>query len=712
MAFKLPKIEAAIQMVDNVSAVMRGVRASIESVNVPVNRLQNSLATLSREAEFAKLGGAVGNFKEKMGGIGEGATKSFERLGGVLMAGGGVVAGMGALLKTTADASDKIYDTSKRVGMTTDSFQAWRYAAQLAGSSVESSDAALERFSKGLAAARAGTGEALEPLKAMGIKLKDNTGKLRSQEDVLFDVADAMAKIPDEQDKLRVSSALFGKGNQDMVALMAQGSGAIKGMFKDFQHLGGPISEDSLNTAGAFNDALDKMHFAGLGLASVFAGQLFPVVTELITKFQDWALANRGAIEQIGRLVATNLPVVLDQLGKSFSSLVEDVGPFARALWWVAEQVGPLQFALAALGVYIAGPFVASLISAVPATISLGKALVSTAMKLGPMIVSAVATAVPAMIGFVSTVVGAVIPALSSLTAAIFAIPGIGWIAAAVTALGVAAVLIYKNWDAVSAWFIGLWGGISSFLDTSIGKILAVFVFPFIGIPLLLIKHWSEVSAFFVSLGSQLVALLGSMVDAVAAVVVPPMLAVVDGVVAAWQALPDFLASVWDSVSAFLDTGVGQALSIAFPFIGLPLQVLKNWRPLLAFFSNLWTSIGNGFRSLVDLVGKLWDKLNQSVGNGAGMLSKTLEEVPLVGGLLSAGVGFFQNGPTGPAGAPVAGGAAGATQAGADQRAALGRQEGAVSVMFQNLPAGARVSEPTGNLPLNVSSGFAFAGGF
>lgn len=358
--FKLPRIEAAIQMVDNVSAVMRGVRASVESVTVPVNRLQNALSTLSKEAQLPQLATAAGAFKDKMGGIGEGATKSFQRLGGVLMGGAGVVAGMGAFLKTTADASDAIYDTAHRVGMTTDAFQRWRYAAQLSGSSIESSDAALERFSKGLAAARAGTGEALEPLKALGVRLKDNTGKLRSQEDVLFDVADAMAKIPDEQDKLRVSSALFGKGNQDMVAMMAQGSGAIRGMFKDFQKMGGPISEKQLETAGAFNDSLDKLHFAGMGLASIFAGQLFPVVTQLVTQFQDWALANRGALEQVARLVATNLPVVLDQLGKSFTSLVEDVGPFARALWWVAEQVGPLQFALGALAVYIAGPFVAS----------------------------------------------------------------------------------------------------------------------------------------------------------------------------------------------------------------------------------------------------------------------------------------------------------------------------------------------------------------
>lgn len=707
--FKLPTIGAAIQMVDNVSAVMRGVKASVESVTVPVNRLQNALSSLHREAQFPQLATAAGNFRDKMGGIGEGATASFQRLGGVLMGGAGVVAGMGALLKTTADASDTIYDTSKRIGMTTDAFQRWRYAAQLSGSSTESADAALERFSKGLAAARAGTGEALEPLKAMGIKLRDNSGRLRDQEAVLLDVSDAMAKIPDEQDRLRVSSALFGKGNQDMVAMMAQGSGTIKGLFKDYQKLGGPIGEKQLETAGAFNDSLDRLHFAAAGLSSIFAGQLFPVVTQLVTQFQDWALANRGTIEQVGQLIATKLPGFLQQVGSSFTTLVEDVAPFASALGWVVEKVGVFQFTLGALAVYVAGPFVASLVSAIPATLQLGKALFTTAMKLGPMIATAVSTAVPALIGFVSTIWGAVIPALSALTTAIFAIPGVGWILAAVAALAAGAYLMYRNWDKVSSWFVSMWDGVSSFLDTSIGKILAVFVFPFVGIPLLIFKHWDKVSAFFVGLGSQLVAILGAAVQAIASVVVPPFVALVGLITGAWEALPAALSSIWSSVSDFLGTGVGMALSVAFPFIGLPLQVIRNWRPLLAFFSNLWNSIGNGFRSLVDLVGKLWDRMNQAVGAGAGALSKTLEGVPLVGGLLSGAVGFFQNGPTG---APAAGGAASATQTNIEQRTAVTRQEAAVSVDFRGLPAGARVSEPTGNAQLSVSQGFAFGGGF
>lgn len=707
--FKLPRIEAAIQMVDNVSAVMRGVRASVESVTVPVNRLQNALSSLHREAQFSQLASAAGNFRDKVGGIGEGATKSFQRLGGVLMGGAGVVAGMGALLKTTADASDAIYDTAHRVGMTTDAFQRWRYAAQLSGSSIESSDAALERFSKGLAAARAGTGEALEPLKAMGIRLRDNSGRLRDQEDVLLDVSDAMAKIPDEQDRLRVASALFGKGNQDMVAMMAQGSGTIKGLFKDYQKLGGPIGEKQLETAGAFNDSLDRLHFAAAGLSAVFASQLFPVVTQLVTRFQDWALANRGNLEQVGALIAQKLPGFLDQVGTSFSRLVEQASPFVSALGWIMEKVGPLQFVLGALGVYIAGPFVASVLSAVPALFQLGKAAFSTGVALLRALAGLVTVGVPALVSLATTIWGTVVPALSGLTAAIFAIPGVGWILAAVAALGVGAVLIYKNWDKVSSWFVSMWEGVSSFLDTSIGKILAVFVFPFVGIPLLIFKHWDKVSAFFVGLGSRLVAVLGAAVSAIASVVVPPFMALVGLITSAWEALPEALSTIWSNVSDFLGTGVGMAFSVAFPFIGLPLQVIRNWKPLLAFFSNLWTSIGNGFRSLVELVGKLWDRMNQAVGAGAGALSKTLEGVPLVGGLLSGAVGFFQNEP---AGAPAAGGAAAATVTNVEQRSMVQRTDAAVSVDFRNLPAGARVSEPRGNANLTVTQGLAFGGGF
>ena len=704
MAFKLPRIEAAIQMVDNVSAVMRGVRASIESVNAPVQALQASLSSLSREARFAELGSAAGRLRERMGGIGDGFNKSMERTRGVLLGGAGVVAGMGAFLKVNADAADAVVDTAGRIGVATDSLQRFRYVAQLSGSSVETADAGLERFAKGLSAARAGTGEALAPLQAMGVRLTDARGKARSMEDVLLDVSDAMAKIPNEQDRLRVSSALFGKGNQALVTSLEQGSGALRGMFKDFQAAGGPIQNKELQKAAAFNDTMDRLRFAVGSLSATFASQLYPVVSDLIVRFQEWALANRGTLETVGKMIATKLPEVLTSLGESFTSLARTMGPFLRALWWVMDAVGPLQFALGALAIYVGGPFVASLVTAVPAVLNFGRALFTTTRTL----LTALPSLLPMLSGLVATITGTVVPAIYSMGVALMTTP-VGWVIAGLAALAGAVYLVWRNWDTVAGWITTLWSGVSSFLDTSVGKILAVFVFPMIGIPLLIVKHWSKVSGF---LGGVLDALLGflrSTIGQVLLVFVAPFVGIPWAIYQNWAKIPGWLSEIWSAVSSFLDTGIGQALAVAVPFIGLPLLVIKNWKPIRAFFSDLWSSIGKGFRAFVDFMADLWVSLNNAVSNGAAAVSTTLKSVPIVGDLLAKGVGFFVNSPAAePAAAPATPAAAAALRTSSESTV---RQTSAITVDFRNLPAGSRVGEPTGPAPVSVSSGYAFAGG-
>lgn len=97
-------------------------------------------------------------------------------------------------------------------------------------------------------------------------------------------------------------------------------------------------------------------------------------------------------------------------------------------------------------------------------------------------------------------------------TAALLTNP-ITWIVLGVIALIAAIVLLYKNWDKVSAFLQSTWnkvvGGITGAIDWLREKLASVpdgflviiaAVAPFIGIPLLIIKHWDTVKNFFANL--------------------------------------------------------------------------------------------------------------------------------------------------------------------------------------------------------------------
>jgi len=667
MAYKLPRIEAAIQMVDIVTAPMRRINQAMASAMAPVTALRNNLESLGREARLAQLGAAAVDFKGKVSGVGDGFTASMDNLGKVLAVGGAVGAGLFALTKGSADAGDQLNDTAVRIGVSTDMLQRWRYAAQLSGSSVENLDSGMERFGKNLSAAAAGSGEAAGALQAMGVKIKDNRGRLRDQEAILLDVADAMAKIPDAQDRLRVSSALFGKGAQDLVTTMTQGRAGVQGLFSEFQKMGGAFQQKDIDAGAAFNDNFDRATFAVKGMAFAFSAQLFPVFSELSTKVAAWVGQNQGLIQSIGAVVATQLPVFLEKLVSGAIATFQALAPVGRAFLWLADLVGPFTLVLGGLAAFIAGPFVVALGGALMALVAMVPAFI-TSMTL--------------ITGWITT---AAIPAILSFGAALMATP-VGWVLAAIAAIAGAVYLIYRNWDTLAGWFTAMWDGISAFLGTSMGKILAVFVFPFIGIPLLIIKNWGAVSGFLAGVWSG----------------------ISSGIVSAWGGILGFFSGVFDTLGAFFETGVGQAVAMVFPFIGIPLMIYKHWGGIKTFFSGIWGSIGKGFSSFVDFMAGLWDKLNGAVGRAADALASTVKDVPLLGGLLSGGISFF--GANEPAGEPAAAGAARAVQGSAETRSMVYRTDSRVAVDFNNLPAGSRVSQPVGSAPVDLSVGFALNG--
>lgn len=82
----------------------------------------------------------------------------------------------------------------------------------------------------------------------------------------------------------------------------------------------------------------------------------------------------------------------------------------------------------------------------------------------------------------------------------------------AITAIAVAAYLIYKNWTPIKAFFINLWSGIKTAFNAGVSFIKGIFqsidqtfadnpilnfLMPFIGLPRMIIANWEPIKAFF-----------------------------------------------------------------------------------------------------------------------------------------------------------------------------------------------------------------------
>jgi len=82
------------------------------------------------------------------------------------------------------------------------------------------------------------------------------------------------------------------------------------------------------------------------------------------------------------------------------------------------------------------------------------------------------------------------------------------WIIAGITALGIAAYYLVKNWDKVKEFFTNLWNGP---LNNKWVQIFLAAFLPIIGLPILIIKNWSKIADFFKNIWEKLGPIFGKI---------------------------------------------------------------------------------------------------------------------------------------------------------------------------------------------------------
>jgi hypothetical protein len=227
-----------------------------------------SASTEGLQSGLTKAGKSVDNFKDKAGEL----DKKLGLLGPAAVATGAAF-GL-AMVKSIANTADALGDLSERTGIAVEDLSRLQYVAQLSGSSAEAMNGAIIKLSKGMA-------DGNPAFEAMGVAVKNADGSLRSQSDVLNDVADKFATYRDGTAKTALAMQLFGKSGAEMVGVLNQGAAGIKELSDESDRLGNTISTKTAKEAARFNDNLDKMSIATGGIARTISGPLIEALADL-----------------------------------------------------------------------------------------------------------------------------------------------------------------------------------------------------------------------------------------------------------------------------------------------------------------------------------------------------------------------------------------------------------------------------------------------
>lgn len=221
----------------------------------------------------------------------------------------GVTAAWGALnvlgsVKQAADLADQLSKLSQRTGVAIESLSALNYAAGLNDATFDDMGEALKGLANKMFEAASKGGEAAEAFDALGIRVTDSAGKLRSVDAVLLDIADAFSKMEDGAGKSAIANKLMEESGIRLIPTLNNGRAGLEAMRKEAEALGGIMGEDLAKASVELNDNLTRMQTLAQGLAASVGNALIPTINALATEFLN---ARRAGLSFMEALVGIGL---------------------------------------------------------------------------------------------------------------------------------------------------------------------------------------------------------------------------------------------------------------------------------------------------------------------------------------------------------------------------------------------------------------------
>ena len=266
----------------------------------------------------------------------DGLLGKMSSLPNIAMIAAGAVASTGVALfglaKSSADAYDEVKDLSERLGITTETISKMNHAAKMNGLTNTDMANSLRFLSVRLGEASIGGELATKAFKSLGVDVRDANGNLKSVDEILPEVADGFQNLDSGAQRAAIAQQLMSEAGTKMVGLLSQGSEGLAELSEEAEKFGLVISDQAGQNASDFNDSIDRMKGAGLGLKNSLAEGLFPVFTAGFNSIANIIADNR-------KTITSWAGVVVEYTGKGaeiiayFGGVVADSFRAVHAIW-------------------------------------------------------------------------------------------------------------------------------------------------------------------------------------------------------------------------------------------------------------------------------------------------------------------------------------------------------------------------------------------
>jgi len=213
---------------------------------------------------------------------------------------GATVAGYFSIVSNQAGTMDALQKSADSLNMPISELQALQSQAKHAGMDADKTTESMNELAKQLGELQTmDSGKMAGFLKGTRNPLYKELKDAKSTDEAYQKILAAFGELKSGQEEMAFADAVFGGNGKEMLLMLRQGTEGLTEARKEFNELGGGVSEKDARSAEAFNDSWQKIQEIFTSVKSAAMAPVMEELTKIFTKFTEEFKSLEGREETI-----------------------------------------------------------------------------------------------------------------------------------------------------------------------------------------------------------------------------------------------------------------------------------------------------------------------------------------------------------------------------------------------------------------------------
>lgn len=209
------------------------------------------------------------------------------------------------LVSNTVQAGDRVDKLSQKIGLSRSGFQEWDYIMAQNGASIDSLQMGMKTLVNQIDGVNKGNKNAVNNFNALGVSVKDSSGKMKNQEQIFEEVVTALQKMPDGAKKAKLANDMFGRSGSELMPVLQGSAKGVQELKARYKELGMGISDEAVDACVLFGDTIDDIKKSFGGFTASIGAEFLPILQDLANQF----------IDNMPRIKQSVMPVINGMVG-------------------------------------------------------------------------------------------------------------------------------------------------------------------------------------------------------------------------------------------------------------------------------------------------------------------------------------------------------------------------------------------------------------